>query len=81
MSLWTLRLFMRNKLQNETKSQNASTVTLAKIQQNGTDSKLGNTIQVKGTKRGDYSMDGTKRGDHSMDWFAYHPIEDIYRSE
>ena len=59
------------KLQNETKSQNASTLTLAKIQQNGTDSKLGNTMQVK----------GTKRGGHSMDWFAYHPIEDIYRSE
>ena len=71
MSLWTLRLFMRNKLQNETKSQKASTPTLAKIQQNGTDSKKGNTMQVK----------GTKRGDHSMDWFAYHPIEDIYRSE
>ena len=70
--MWTLRLFMRKKLQNETKSQNAVTPLLAKIQQNGTDSKLGNnTMQVK----------GTKRGGHSMDWFAYHPIEDIYRSE
>ena len=58
-------------MQNETKSQNASTLTLAKIQQNGTDFKLGNTMEVK----------GTQRRDHSMDWFAYHPIEDIYRSE